>query len=65
MNKTPHDIYIVDGIRINKRRMWGWAKKIGLTDKFGSTGGKEILAKLLNAETILEPSKIKFIKELI
>jgi hypothetical protein len=59
-----YDCYLVQNKMINKRRFWGWAKKIGLVDKFGTTDGKKILAKLLNAKTVYEPSKIKFIKEL-
>ena len=60
-----YDVYIVDGKTINKRRMWGWAKKIGLVDKFGTTEGKEVLAKLLGAKKIIEPSKIKFSKDFV
>lgn len=63
--QLKYDIYIVNGQYISKRRMWGWAKKIGLIDKFGTTDGKEILSKLLGAKKIIEPSKIKFSKEIM
>jgi hypothetical protein len=59
-----YDAYVINGKIINKRKMWGWAKKTGLVDKFGTTQGKLLLAHILGGEKILEPSKIKFTKDL-
>jgi hypothetical protein len=58
-----YDCYIINGKIVNKRKMFGWAKKIGLVEKFGTTGGKEMMCTLLNGEKITEPSKIKFTKQ--
>jgi hypothetical protein len=65
-NKQPqshidYDSYLINGRLISKRTLWGWAKKIGLVDKFGTTDAKEILAAALGGIKIIEPAKIKFI----
>lgn len=57
-----YDCYVVGGKIYSKRSFWGWAKRTGLVGKFGTTDAKKILAKILKAEVIMEPSKIKFIK---
>jgi hypothetical protein len=59
-----YDGYLINNTIISKRKMWGWAKKVGLIEKFGTTVGKELLGKLLGATKIVELSKIKFIKKL-
>jgi hypothetical protein len=63
LKTKDYDCYIVNGKIVNKRKMFGWAKKTGLVEKFGTTGGKEMMCTLLNGEKITEPSKIKFVKQ--
>jgi len=59
--KKDYDFYIIKGKIVSKRTIWGWAKKIGLVDKIGTTKSKEVLCKALGGTKITEPSKIKFI----
>ena len=58
-----YDSYMVGNKIYSKRSFWGWAKKIGLVEKFGTTDAKKVLAGLLGAEIVYEPAKIKFRKE--
>ena len=60
--QMDYDSYLINGNLISKRKFWGWAKKTGLVDKFGTTDAKNILCELLNGQKIIQPSKIKFIK---
>lgn len=53
---------IRDGKLINKRKMFCWAKKVGLTKVFGTTNGKIALALMLGGKKIVEPAKIKLEK---
>lgn len=63
LKTIDYDCYLVNGKIVNKRKMFGWAKKTGLIEKFGTTGGKEMMCQLLNGEKFTEPSKIKFVKQ--
>jgi len=62
--KKDYDFYLINGQLINKRRMFGWTKKIGLVEKLGTTSAKEALCHLMGGKKIMQPSKIKFIKRL-
>lgn len=63
ISEKCYDSYMIGGRMYSKRVLWGWAKKIGLVDKFGTTEAKEILSSLLGGEKVLQPSKIKFTKK--
>ena len=55
-----YDFYLIDGKVYNKRIIWGWAKKIGLVDRLGTTDAKATLAAALGGKKIEMGSKIKF-----
>lgn len=57
-----YDYYLINGALINKRKMFGWAKRVGLVKKIGTTSAKEVLCHLMGGVKVIEPSKIKFIK---
>jgi len=59
-----YDCYKIGNRIYNKRVIWGWAKRKGLVDKFGTTMAKELLVACLGGIKITEPSKIKFEKVL-
>lgn len=60
-----YDFYIINGKMYNKRKVWGWAKKTGLVEKFGTKDAKEVLVSVLGGVKVMVPSKIKFTKEIV
>jgi hypothetical protein len=63
--QKDYDSYIIGDKLYSKRAVWGWAKKCGLVDKFGSKTAKDLFIALAGGQKIIQPSKIKFIKKLV
>lgn len=49
--------YVINGRRYNKRLIWDWAKKVGLTEK-------QFVDKDSNIDKIIEQPKLRFIKDI-
>ena len=57
-----YDAYLIGNKLYSKRIIWGYAKRVGLVDKLGSSMAKETLCALMGGRKIIEPKKIKFEK---
>ena len=65
LGKTiDYDFYVIYNKTYSKRTVWGWAKRKGLVAKLGTSLAKEVLITALGGVKIIEPSKIKFEKNL-